>query len=37
MSFWQMFGLAALLVFSGCALNPSVRTTTGDDAALMFG
>ncbi len=37
MRIWQMFGLAALLVFSGCALNPSVRTTTGDDAALIFG
>ena len=37
MRFWQMLGLAAVLVFSGCALNPSVRTTTEDDAALIFG
>ncbi len=32
-----MLGLTALLVLSGCALNPSVRSTTGDDAALIFG
>ncbi len=37
MRVWQMFGLAAFLVFSGCALNPSVRTTTEDNAAFIFG
>jgi len=37
MRFWQILSLAAVLVFSGCALNPSVRTTTEDDAALIFG
>ena len=37
MRFWQILGLTAVLVFSGCALNPSVRTTTEDDAALIFG
>jgi hypothetical protein len=37
MRFLQIFGLSAVLVFSGCALNPSVRTTTEDNAALIFG
>jgi hypothetical protein len=37
MRFWQILGLTAVLVFSGCALNPSVRTTTESDAALLFG
>ena len=37
MRFWQILGLTAVLAFSGCALNPSVRTTTEDDAALIFG
>lgn len=37
MRYCQMLGLAAALVFSGCALNPSVRITTEDDAALIFG
>lgn len=34
---WQIFSLTALLILSGCALNPSVRTTIEDDAALIFG
>ncbi len=37
MRFLKIFGLTALLILSGCALNPSVRTTTEDDAALIFG
>ena len=37
MRFWQILGLVALLVLSGCALNPSVRTTMENDAALIFG
>lgn len=37
MKFWQIFSLTALLILSGCALNPSVRTTIEDDAALIFG
>ncbi len=37
MRFWQIFGLAGLLVLSGCALNPSVRITTEDNASLIFG
>ena len=34
---WQIFSLTVLLILSGCALNPSVRTTIEDDAALIFG
>ena len=37
MKSWQIFGLATLLVFSGCAINPSVRTTLEDEASLIFG
>jgi len=37
MKHWQIFSVAALLIISGCALNPSVRTTIEDDAALIFG
>ena len=37
MKIWQIFSLTAVLVFSGCAINPSVRITTEDDAALIFG
>ena len=37
MKYWQIFSLTALLILSGCALNPSVRTTTEDDASLIFG
>ena len=33
----QIFSLTALLILSGCALNPSVRTTIENDAALIFG
>jgi len=37
MRIWQIFSLTALLILSGCALNPSIRTTIEDDAALIFG
>ncbi|NIQ01247.1 MAG: hypothetical protein GWM98_13280 [Nitrospinaceae bacterium] len=37
MRIWRCLGLAALLILSGCALNPSVRTTTEDNASLIFG
>jgi hypothetical protein len=37
MRIWHIFSLIALLIFSGCAINPSVRTTIEDDAALIFG
>lgn len=33
----KFLGLALILVLSGCALNPSVRTTMDNDAALIFG
>jgi hypothetical protein len=37
MRFWQIFCLAGVLILSGCALNPAVRTTTEGDASLIFG
>jgi hypothetical protein len=37
MKIWHVFSLTVLLVLSGCALNPSVRTTTEDDSSLIFG
>lgn len=37
MKIWQIFSLTALLILSGCAINPSVRTTLEDDASLIFG
>ncbi len=37
MRVWQMFGLAALLILSGCALNPSIRTSMEADSSLIFG
>ena len=37
MKFWQIFSLTALLILSGCALNPSVRTSMETDSSLIFG
>ena len=37
MRFWQMLLLAGVLVLSGCALNPSVRTSMEADSSLIFG
>ena len=37
MRFWQILSLAGVLVFSGCALNPSVRTSLEADSSLIFG
>lgn len=37
MRFWQMLFLAGVLVLSGCALNPSVRTSMESDSSLIFG
>jgi hypothetical protein len=37
MKFWQILGLTTVLIFSGCALNPSVRTSMETDSSLIFG
>ena len=37
MRIWQIFSLTALLILSGCALNPSVRTSLEEDSSLIFG
>jgi len=37
MRFLQLLCLAVVLVFSGCAINPSVRTSVEPDSSLIFG
>jgi hypothetical protein len=37
MKIWQIFSVTALLILSGCALNPSVRTSMEPDSSLIVG